>query len=201
MRIEDGGRRLTRRAWLGNLLAIAAAFRGTPVLAQADLGAPRVKWDDRFEMIIDIEINQPEGRRYNRPYVAVWVEDADGKPVRTLSLWVNTSGRGPRWIRDLRRWFRGEQDRRAVDGGDLVATISSATRRSGEYSLVWNGRDDAGRPVDLGSYFVCIEAAREHGTYQLMRGEYTFAAKPFAAEMEGNVEIRKATVGYRRRAG
>ena len=200
MRIEDWGQRLTRRAWLGNLLALAAAFRGTSALAQVERGLPRVKWDDRFEMVIDIEINQPEGRRYNRPYVAVWVEDGAGKSVRTLSLWVNTNGRGPRWIRDLRRWFRAEENRRAEDGGDLVATISSATRRSGRYSLVWNGRDDAGRPVDLGSYFVCIEAAREHGTYQLTRGEYTFAGKPFAAEMPGNLEISKATVEYRHRA-
>ena len=42
---------------------------------------------------VDFEINQPDGFRYRPPYVAVWLEDKDGKPVRTLSLWVEPDAR------------------------------------------------------------------------------------------------------------
>ncbi len=34
-------------------------------------------------------------RRYRRPYVALWISDAEGKPVRYLILWVSMGGSGP----------------------------------------------------------------------------------------------------------
>ncbi|HET7187609.1 MAG TPA: DUF2271 domain-containing protein, partial [Gemmatimonadaceae bacterium] len=82
---------------------------------------------------------------------------------------------------------------------DLVATVSSATRLPGQYSLSWNGRDDRGNVVNQGSYRVVIEAAREHGSYQLMQQELTMTTKPVAADLPGNEEIGRARVEYRRR--
>jgi hypothetical protein len=127
------------------------------------------------------------------------VEDPAGKRVRTLSLWVNTSGRGPRYIRELRRWMTGERDQEDAGGPDLVATMSSATRLPGQYSVAWNGRDDRGNVVEQGSYRVVIEAAREHGSYQLMQQELTLTTKPVAADLPGNEEIGRARVEYRHR--
>jgi hypothetical protein len=157
------------------------------------------KWDDRFELAVDFEIAPQEGYRYHRPYVAVWVEDPSGRRVRTLSLWVNTTGRGPRYIRELRRWFSGEREQEDAGGPDLVATMSSATRLPGQYTVTWNGRDDRGNVVDQGDYRVVIEAAREHGSYQLMQQDVTVGAKPMAADLSGNQEIARARVEYRRR--
>lgn len=160
---------------------------------------PVARWDDRFELAVDLELATQQGFRSHRPYVAVWVEDAGGRPVRTLSLWVNTTGRGPRYIRELRRWFRAEADQRDAGGPDLVATVSGATRLPGRYSVTWNGRDDAGRPVEQGTYRVFIEASREHGTYQLMQQELALGTKPVAADLPGNVEVTGARIEYRRR--
>jgi len=202
MDTRDWGRNLSRRAMLANVVGLVASLRGAPALAHVGRFAPAAapKWDDRFELVLDFEIAQPNGGRSNRPYVAVWVEDAAGLPVRTLSLWVDASRGGSRWIRDLRRWFRNEQARSAASGGDLVAAISSATRRPGRYSLVWDGRNDAGQPVDQGVFFICIETARENGPYQLLRQDFTFAAEPFRAEIGRNVEIAGASVEYRIKA-
>jgi hypothetical protein len=119
--------------------------------------------------------------------------------VRTLSVWVNNSGRGPRYIRELRRWLTAERDQENAGGPDLIATVSSATRLPGQYSVTWDGRDDRGKAVEQGSYRVLIEAAREHGSYQLMQQELTFAAKPVAADLPGNEEIARARVEYRHR--
>ena len=45
--------------------------------------------------------------------MAVWVEDADGHPVRTLSLWVSSGGAGPfQWLPDLKRWYQADQERK-----------------------------------------------------------------------------------------
>jgi FAD:protein FMN transferase len=193
--------KLGRRAMLGRLAATALSFTGLTAFRRYSpmqrVVAP--KWDDRFELAVDLEIAAPQGGRYHRPYVAVWVEDEAGKPVRTLSAWLNTSGRGPRYIRELRRWFAAEREQENAGGPDLVATVSSATRLPGQYSVTWNGRDDRGNVVDQGTYRLFIEAAREHGTYQLMQQDLTLTTKPVAADLPGNEEIGRARVEYRRR--
>ena len=194
---------LGRRDLLARLAGIALSFTGLTAFGRFAPTRSRVaapKWDDRFELAVDLEIAAQEaGRRYHRPYVAVWVEDSDGKPVRTISAWVNTTGRGPRYIRELRRWFSAARDQQDAGGPDLVATVSSATRNPGQYTVTWNGRDERGNAVEQGSYRVVIEASREHGTYQLMQQDLTLGAKPIAADLPGNEEIGRARVEYRRR--
>jgi hypothetical protein len=193
---------LGRRDLLVRLAGLALSFTGLTAFRRSPPGAAHVaapKWDDRFELAVDLEIAAQQGSRYHRPYVAVWIADAEGRPVRTLSVWVNTSGRGPRYIRELRRWFTIERDQEDAGGPDLIATVSGATRLPGQYTVTWNGRDDRGTVVEQGTYRVFIEAAREHGTYQLMQQELALAAKPLAADLPGNEEIGRARVEYRRR--
>jgi hypothetical protein len=189
---------LGRRGMLARLAGVALSMSGLRALqavAPPRLAAP--KWDDRFELAVDFDIASQEGFRYHRPYVAVWVEDPSGKRVRTLSLWVNTNGRGPRYIRELRRWVSGEREQEDAGGPDLVASMSGATRPPGQYSVVWNGRDDRGGIVEQGPYRIVIEAAREHGSYQLMQQDLTLGAKPVAADLGSNEEIGRARVEYR----
>ncbi len=188
-------RSITRR----DLLARAAALASTLFAGRA-LAQPRravARWSERYELVIAFEINQAISR-VHRPYVAVTIEDARGNPVRTAALWVNKN-RGEQWIADLHRWMRNERERKRANGGDLVATVSSATRVAGMYSVVWNGKDDRGQLVELGEYFVCIEANRQNGTYQLLRAPFTFGAAPFFSTVKGNYEIIGVSVDYRER--
>jgi len=197
------GALLARRDAITRLAAAALAFTGLsafrPFSQQGRATSTAPKWDDNFELAVDLEIAPQEGGRYHRPYVAVWIEDSAGKPVRTLSLWVNTSGRGPRYIRELKSWFLADRDQQSAGGPDLVATVSSATRLPGRYSVTWDGRDESKKPVEQGTYRVFIEAAREHGTYGLMQQDMTFGSKPIAADLSGNTEIKGARLDYRRR--
>jgi hypothetical protein len=193
---------LGRRDLIVRLAGIALSFTGLTAfrrLAPLEALQAAPKWDDRFELAVAFEIATPRGERYHRPYVAVWVEDSAGNPVRTLSVWVNTSGKGPRYIRELRRWVAAERDTESAGGPDLIATVSSATRLPGRYEVTWDGRDDRGNAVAQGNYRVLIEAAREHGTYQLMQQQLSLGAKPVAADLGGNDEIASARVEYRRR--
>ena len=186
---------ISRRSLLARLAAAGASYVGLTAFSRVGGDRTAAPWDDDFELAVDFQIAQPGSGRYHRPYVAIWVEDASGKPVRTLSLWVNNSGRGPRYIRELRRWFSSERG----DASNLISTVSSATRLPGKYSVTWNGRDDAGRPVEQGNYRLLIEAAREHGSYQLMQQDLTLATTPKAIDLQGNEEIAGARVEYRRR--
>ncbi|TWU48520.1 Thiamine biosynthesis lipoprotein ApbE precursor [Rubripirellula tenax] len=152
----------------------------------------------KHEMLVEISISKPdESRRYRRPYVAVWIEDKDGFPIRTLGLFLMADNPGPRWHRDLRHWYASDQMRRLVDDKLLIGTISKPTRNPGRYKFAWDGNDDSGNTVRPGSYTLYVEAAREHGTYQVMKYPFEFGDKPFEATLPGNIEIEAATVTFK----
>ncbi len=175
--------------------AAPARPRTTPAVAEPNASA----WGQTHELRVNFELRGPEGntrRRYQRPYVAVWVEDHDGLAARTLALWLQKRDPGPRWHPDLKRWYRDDQTRKLADDTDLIDTIARATRPPGKYTVTWDGKDDHGQPLAPGKYTICIEAAREHGTYQLIRKEITIGNTPFTADLGGNPEIKAASIDY-----
>jgi FAD:protein FMN transferase len=153
------------------------------------------EWPQGAKLTVSYEINNPSTTRYRRPYVAVWVEDADGFPVRTLVLWLQ-EGRGARWHRDLTRWYKQDQVRRLVDGTKLIGTVSAATRPPGKYKAVWDGKDDHGNFVPQGTYTLYIEAAREHGSHQLASETITIGPKSQQGSLKGNTEINSVEFEY-----
>ncbi len=145
-----------------------------------------------FELAIQFTLARIGDARYRRPYVAVWIEDKDKFPVRTLAVWTQK----PRWLPDLKAWYRGDRLRALAEGTEITASLSSATRPPGRYSLKWDLKDGAGKPVQPGRYAVCIEAAREHGTYQIIRQEMDFSGVARQLTLPGSVEIESASLDY-----
>jgi thiamine biosynthesis lipoprotein len=82
---------------------------------------------------------------------------------------------------------------------EIFFTISRPTAKPGQYKAVWDGKDNHGKQLPGGVYTITIEAAREHGTYQSIRKRVTIAGKPFNEELKGNVEIKSASIDFRRR--
>ena len=186
----------------GRLVQSARWPQMAPQMVAAEEKAPRAQSDapgTRFELAVDFELSRPDDERYRRPYVAVWIEDADAYPVRTILLWVLQTPKGARWIPDLRRWRRSDNTRRLVDDKDIVATVSGATRNPGKYTVVWDGNDDAGKPVKPGKYTCYVESAREHGPNSLVKHEFELGEQPFKVEVKGDEDIKGATLEYRRR--
>ena len=128
-----------------------------------------------------------------RPYVAVWIEDKDHFPVRTIALWYD---RKSRYLPEIRAWYRGDRLRAMAEGSQIVDAVTSATRPAGKYTLQWDGKDNAGKPVRAGTYTVCIEAAREHGTDQVIRQEIDFSGTPKHVVVPGGTEISAAIIDY-----
>jgi FAD:protein FMN transferase len=153
-----------------------------------------------MELTVDFELDKPEAPRYLRPYVAIWIEDKDGFPVRTLSLWILKGEKGLRWLSDLKRWSRSDKTRRLAESTDIVPLITSATRNPGKYSVVWDGLDDNKQPLPAGEYTFYLEAAREKGTYQLMKHPFVVGGEPFKVTLDGNVEVKSATLDYHPKA-
>ena len=153
------------------------------------------EWPKGAKLTVSFELNRQSSGRYHRPYVAVWVEDSDGYPRRTLILWLQ-EGKGERWHRDLKRWYVQDLVRQVVDETELIGTISAATRPPGKYKAVWDGKDDNGKFVPPGKYTLYLEAAREHGTYQIMKTPITIGDKEQNGTLKGNVEIKSASFKY-----
>ncbi|MCX6215833.1 DUF2271 domain-containing protein [Spirosoma sp.] len=149
-------------------------------------------WNPDQEVLISLELPQFPGRSH-RPFVAIWIEDEKGNPVRNLALWYNK----PRWLPELRDWYA---QRRNPDFEAASASVTSATRSPGAYTLSWDGKDNAGQFVKQGNYTVFIEAAREHGTYQLIKQQMDFNGKPKQLSLPGNVEITTAALDYRKKS-
>ncbi|HCN84760.1 MAG TPA: DUF2271 domain-containing protein [Sphingobacteriaceae bacterium] len=195
--ITKDGRRIESKGW-SSLEAPALK----PVNTAAASATPKTRksldpaWDTDYELLINLEIRQFEGYRVNRPYVAVWVENENKKPVRNLAIWYGK----PRYLPGLRAWIRSNGSNNAYQISNS-SSVSSATRSPGKYTLKWDGKDDNGALVKPGKYIINIEAAREHGTYQLISQEMTFTGSPNQINLNGNVEIASSSLDYRKKPG
>jgi FAD:protein FMN transferase len=155
-------------AKLEGRLPVATVLPAAPQTAKA--GA----WPIGFQVTLALTLKTPTvsgKQRVKRPYVAVWIEDADGKRVRTVAVW----GNAPKYWPTLREWWklaRGDQA--------WAATITRATRSAGQHRVAWDGMDDKGAPLPPGTYTVVLEVSREHGTYCVERG--TIACVKAAAQ-------------------
>ncbi len=142
-----------------------------------------------MQLTVTLDLARQFGRR---PYVAVWIEDKDHFPVRTLALWFDKT----RYLPELHGRYRADRMRAMAEGTNLVDAVSSATRSPGKYTLTWDGKDNEGKLVSPGTYTVAIEAAREHGTYQVIRHDLDFSGAPAHVDLPGNVEIASASLDY-----
>ena len=173
-------------------LSRVAALRPAAAFEQVAARPGVSQWDSKYELTVTIELSLIEGSRVHRPYVAVWIEDENHAPVRTIALWF----RKYKFLQELRAWSREESMRSVSEDTHVLNSVSSATRPPGKYTFKWDGKDDFGNFVKAGKYNVLIEAVREHGSYQLMHQEIDFNGSPKQFQLPGDVEIASATLDY-----
>jgi len=151
------------------------------------------------EMTVSVDLAQFQGRA-ERPFLAIWIEDRDKFPIRTLTVLYRD--REARYLAELRQWYRADRLRAMAEGTEILGSVASATRAPGHYTFKWDMKDEQGKAVKPGSYTVCIEVAREHGTYQLMRQPVDIgnADKQITVPING-VEVTAASVDYHKATG
>ncbi|CAN5464656.1 hypothetical protein BH11PLA2_BH11PLA2_29260 [soil metagenome] len=155
----------------------------------ADVAKPKGEpWPEGFQVTVPVELPKiDDAKRYRRPYVAVWIEDASGKAVRTLSVW----GNAPKYLKDLTDWWKISRDDK-----DLIKAVTRATRSPGKYDLVWDGKDDKGEAVGQGTFTVCIEVHREHGRHVRQTGKLDCKAAAATLKLEKNDESGESVIEY-----
>ena len=150
-------------------------------------------WNTDYQVAVNVALAQQPGFA-KRPFLAIWVADAENKPIRTVTVWFNKQ----KWLRDLRSWFNAYNGNFTPESLDL-GSVASATRMPGMYTINWDGKDDKGNYVKQGNYTINIEVAREHGTYQLMQQEVKCVKKAQSYTLQGNVEVTSATIDYKKK--
>ncbi len=130
---------------------------------------------------IKLELPTIETSQYHRPYVAVWVEDAQQQPVRLIALWVEK----PDWLKDLRRFWR----KIGRSNTPLVDAVSGATQKPGNYTLQWDGKDDSGQSLAAGQYTLFVEAAREQGGRSLAKHAFQLPANSTVISIAADGEL------------
>ena len=166
----------------------AAPAPNRPAAPAADSG----QWNAGYELTVNIELPQTQGFGARRPYLAVWIEDKDRFPVRTLAVWFDKT----RYLNELRAWYRDDRLRALSEGNEILNSVTGATRSPGKYSFKWDGKDNAGTPVKAGHYTVIVEAAREHGGYSLDRKEMDFNGEPAQAQLPPDAELGAVSLDY-----
>jgi thiamine biosynthesis lipoprotein ApbE len=176
----------TEGAVRGGLLASVAGATETP---DPQPMAQPGDWPQDFQVSVNLQIKAQTQGRSKRPYVAVWVQDANEKYICTVAVW----GTKDKYIAELSHWWNAA-------GGDQIynryKAISRATRAPGKYTLVWDGRDDFGKTLPQRDYTICVELNRENGHHAMESVALTCRAESKSADLAATAESDASTVEY-----
>ena len=118
---------------------------------------------------------------------AVWIENAEGKVVRTLTVTSFTSkGRGGRRGYTFRptcvpTWVKNAKAEEMTD--EQIDAVTGATpSQSGIQTYTWDFKDADGKEVPAGDYKICFEATLYFNSILLYSG--SFSTKDKAGEIK-----------------
>jgi len=125
------------------------------------------------DLTVNVEIPNLPVAEYHRPYVAIWVEDANQAIAANLALWYQVRGDHTKWLPDLRQWWRrgGRDVKVPVDG------LTGATRPVGQHILKFDAGAAPLAQLKPGKYALVVEAVREVGGREAVRIPFEWPAK------------------------
>jgi hypothetical protein len=141
------------------------------------------------ELTVNVEIPRINAAEYHRPYVAIWVENAEQKSVADLAAWyelkTTQEGHGTKWLPDLRQWWRksGRNLKLPVDG------VSGPTRPVGKHVVKFDDTHPALAKLPAGEYTLVVEAVREVGGRELLKLPFEWKGKASKADAQGKTEL------------
>jgi hypothetical protein len=120
------------------------------------------------DLSVKFDLPQLNVAEYHKPYVAMWIEKADGSVASTLAVLYDVKKKdnaGEKWVKDMRTWWRkaGREMTLPADG------VSGATRATGEQKMNFGPAVNQIDKLPAGDYQMVIEAAREAGGRELVR--------------------------------
>jgi thiamine biosynthesis lipoprotein len=152
-------------------------------------------WPRGYQLTVSLTLKEGDGAlrargrtAVERPFVAVWVQDATTRGlVRVLAFWADQ----PRYFTELSVFAH-----RMVRDAKVQASLARATRPAGKYQLVWDGLDEQRRPVPAGSYLIVVETNQWHGSYTKQSGAIACEAAPAEITLPATAQFEPVTIQY-----
>lgn len=143
-----------------------------PVVAAAQMAST----SGAADLSLTIEVPKLDVGQYHRPYVASWIENAEGEHVTDLTVWYDVemkNDQGATWLKDLRQWWRksGRSAKLPIDG------VTGPTRPVGHHNVEIPGSKLKLAASPGSEYSLVVEAAREVGGRELLRIPFTWDGK------------------------
>ncbi|QOY93324.1 DUF2271 domain-containing protein [Massilia sp. UMI-21] len=148
-------------------------------------------WVVAADLSVKFELPQLQVAEYHKPYVAIWIEKAEGSVAANLAVLYDVKKKnnaGEKWVKDLRTWWRkaGRDQTLPIDG------VSGATKAAGTHTMRFAGALDK---LPAGEYKLVVEAAREAGGRELVRVPFTLPAKGrLAGSASGKEELGAVSI-------
>lgn len=144
----------------------------TSVALSAVVGLPAIA----AGLDVTVTVPQLQVAEYHKPYVAVWLEKADGSVAANLSVWYDVklkNAEGTKWLKDMRQWWRrtGRELSFPVDG------VTQPTKPVGTHALSFTEGKNPLPKLAAGQYKLMVEAAREVGGRELVSIPFEWPAK------------------------
>ena len=150
------------------------------------------------DLSISVEIPRINAAEYHRPYVAIWIEDANQKSVADLQVWYqqtsNSEGHGTKWLPDMRQWWRksGRSLQVPVDG------VTGPTRPVGKHEVTFAASQPQIKDLAPGEYTLVVEAAREVGGRELVKIPFSWPARAAqTGKAQGTTELGAVTLAVK----
>jgi hypothetical protein len=148
-------------------------------------------WAMAADLSVQFELPAMKVAEYHKPYVAIWIENADKSVASNLAVLYDVKKKdngGLKWIKDLRTWWR-------VGGKDVTLPmdgVSGATKAPGKHTMTFDGALDK---LPDGDYKLVVEASREAGGREVVRVPFTLpATDKLAAKRSGKSELRAVAI-------
>ena len=159
------------------LLAVISAIIAMPATAQRN---------SKKANAVELSFNYQKQSGAGSNQWAVWVENSEGKVVRTLTVTSFTSkGRGGRRGYTFRptcvpTWVKNAGAEQMSD--EQIDAVTGATpKESGIQTYTWDFKDADGKDVPAGDYKICFEATLYFNSILLYTG--TFSTKDKAGDI------------------
>lgn len=131
---------------------------------------------------ISYEVPRHTVSNYRKPYIAIWLEDADRKQVEVYSVAYKQSPIGDNWLPDLKTWWRRGGRAMKVP----VSGVTRPTRGPGSYTI----KTDSFGDLAPGSYALVVEAVREHGGREIVKVPFNWKkGAKLSASQKGSGEL------------
>lgn len=176
-----------KRKWMGLMLAGVTAlglFTGCGSEKKAAPAAQEkapAQTEAKGPLTLEYTFNKKEGKGTSQ--MAAWIEDKDGKLVRTLFATRYTTQKGyKKQAQALPVWVKksgvAQLDKAKVDA------LTKATPQSGKVTAAWDGKDDSGKTAPDGTYRLVVEATLYMDSDALWTGTFQKGGKEQTLDMK-----------------